>query len=425
MTGGPNDTRNGAVPPRLTGAAWLTRPEARAVFAALSGGGYEARAVGGAVRNALLGEPVRDLDIATPARPEDVMRLAKGAGLTAIPTGIEHGTVTIVSGHIGYEVTTLRRDIETFGRHARVTFTTDWAEDARRRDFTMNALYCDPGGIIHDPLQGFSDLVARRVRFIGEARDRIREDYLRILRFFRFTAEYSEDEPESHGLAACAALKDGIAQLSGERVRAELLRLLAARRAPETIAVMENSGILAAVLPGGRSLEAYNKLRAIERSLDLAADPLVGLCALAVSLPGAALALRDRLRLSNSEYERIARMAMPDPAFDPAVPEREAKAFIYRYGPEAFSDGAVVAWARSGDSSGDERRRQRLSLPARWKAPELPVRGADVLALGVPAGPDVGRVLGRFEEWWIGEDFPCHPDQLAAELARLAVVTKS
>ena len=176
--------------PSLADAEWLTRPQARAVFVALTAEGAEARAVGGAVRNALMGSPVKDVDIATTALPDEVMRLAERAGLHPVPTGIEHGTVTVVADKVPFEVTTLRRDIETFGRHAKVTFATDWREDAMRRDFTMNALYCDADGTVHDPLGGYGDLQAKRVRFIGNARQRIREDYLRILRFFRFGAQY-------------------------------------------------------------------------------------------------------------------------------------------------------------------------------------------------------------------------------------------
>ncbi len=195
----------------MADADWLTRPQTREVFAALTAEGAEARAVGGAVRNALMGIPVKDVDIATTALPGDVMRLADRAGLHAIPTGIEHGTVTVVAGKVPFEVTTLRRDIETFGRHAKVTFTTDWREDAMRRDFTMNALYADPDGTVHDPLGGYADLRARRVRFIGDAHQRIREDYLRILRFFRFAAQYGDARaPDGEGLVAAAAEKAGL-----------------------------------------------------------------------------------------------------------------------------------------------------------------------------------------------------------------------
>ncbi len=235
--------------PDLRQAEWLRRPATVAVFAALTAKGAEARAVGGAVRNTLMGTPVKDVDIATTALPADVMRLAAEAGLHSVPTGFEHGTVTVVAQHVPYEVTTLRRDIETFGRHARVTFTTDWAEDARRRDFTMNALYCSADGVVHDPLGGYDDLSARRVRFIGDARARIREDYLRTLRFFRFLAQYGNGAaPDPEGLAAAIAEKAGLAGLSGERIRAELLLLLAAPGAVEAVRAMREATLLEPVL---------------------------------------------------------------------------------------------------------------------------------------------------------------------------------
>jgi poly(A) polymerase len=411
--------------PRLADAPWLAAPAAQAVFRALARGGHEARVVGGAVRNALLGEPVKDVDISTPALPEEVMALAEKAGLKAVPTGIEHGTVTVISAHVPYEVTTLRRDIETFGRHARVTFSTDWAEDARRRDFTINALYCSADGQVHDPLGGFADIAARRVRFIGNPHDRIREDYLRILRFFRFTAEYSGGAADAVGLAASSELASGLDSLSRERIRAELLRLLAAPGAAAMARLMDEAGILARLVGPDYDLERLTRLIAIEAGLGLAPQPILRLAALAAARPGAALVLRDRLRLSAAEYERIARAAMPDPAHDPATPEIEAKTFLYRHGAEAFSDGVLLSWAGSAAPSGEAARRHRLELPLRWAVPLLPVRGADVMSLGVPAGPEVGRVVARFEEWWLANDFTLDPERITAELQRLALVTKA
>lgn len=413
------DNRN-LRPPSLAGAEWLVREETRAVLHAIERGGFAARVVGGAVRNALLGEPVKDIDIATAAVPAEVVRLAGAAGLKAVPTGIEYGTVTVIARHTPFEVTTLRKDIETFGRHARVTFTTDWGEDARRRDFTMNALYCAADGTLHDPLGGWADLARRRVRFIGDPHDRIREDYLRILRFFRFTAEYAEGKPEPAGLKASIELKGGLDQLSGERIRGELLRLLAAPRAVATVEAMAAAQILEHVIGAPGDVGLLARVASIERALGRDTDPLLRLGALALTRPGSALALRDRLQLSNREFERLARLAIPDRAFDPAVPEQEARAFLYRHGAETFADAALLAWARSADAPGDQARRVRTALPARWQPPALPVRGADVVALGVPAGPAVGRVLAAVEDWWIGEDFPNDPAALAAALVRFA-----
>jgi poly(A) polymerase len=407
--------------PSLAGAEWLKRPATRAVFAALTAEGAEARAVGGAVRNALMGTPVKDVDIATTALPADVMRLAAEAGLHAVPTGFEHGTVTVVAKHVPFEVTTLRKDIETFGRHARVTFTTNWTEDALRRDFTMNALYCGAEGTVHDPLGGYSDLKARRVRFIGDAHQRIREDYLRILRFFRFLAQYGNGaEPDPDGLAAAIAEKAGLAGLSGERIRAELLLLLGAPGALEAVRAMSGAELLEPLLGVTGNLDRLARLAAIERALARKPDPVLRLAALALDQTDKPARLQERLRLSAAETAKLARAIVSDPAFDPASPEREAQAFLYRHGVEAFIDGALMEWARSGDAPESAARARRARLPERWNAPELPVRGADVVALGVPAGPEVGRVIGAFEAWWIAQGFPTDPARAKAKLEELA-----
>lgn len=403
-------------PPSLADAPWLASTSTRAVIAAITRGGFEARVVGGAVRNALLGLPVKDVDLATTAVPQEVIRLAAAGGLGAVPTGVSHGTVTVIAHHQPIEVTTLRRDIETFGRQARVTFTTDWSEDAARRDFTLNALYCDQDGTVHDPIGGYPDLVARRVRFIGDARDRIREDYLRILRFFRFTAAYAEGPPDPAGLAASVALAEGLAQLSAERIRAELLRLLAAPRAVEIVEVMAEAGLIEALIGVRGDVTLLGRLADIEAALGRDADPLLRLAALSGGNRHLT-ALGARLRLSNAESERLARLALPDPAFDPDTDEREARGFLYRFGVETFRDGVLMAWARGGAAPDCSRWRGRFVLPNRWKVPTLPVRGADLLERGLAQGPAIGRVVRAFEEWWIAEDFPTDDERLARALS--------
>jgi poly(A) polymerase len=402
--------------PSLADAEWLTRPQARAVFAALTAGGAEARAVGGAVRNALMGVPVKDVDIATTALPDEVIQLAKRAGLHPVPTGIEHGTVTVVAGKMPFEVTTLRRDIETFGRHAKVTFATDWREDAMRRDFTMNALYCDADGTVHDPLGGYDDLQTKRVRFIGDARQRIREDYLRILRFFRFGAQYS-DAPDADGVAAATAERAGLSQLSGERIRAELLLLLAAPGAVAALRSMRDSGIIEPLLGVEGNVELVERLAAIEQALGRPPEPLLRLAALA---SGTREDLRERLRLSTAEGDRLANAGRRQDAFDPRTAEAAAKTSIYRQGAQTFVDGALIDWARSSDSPRDNARITRVTLPERWTAPQLPVRGADIVALGVDAGPAVGRVVADFEEWWIAAGFPGDAERVRRKLEELA-----
>ena len=407
-------------PPRLFGADWLSNPSARAVFAALAAGGHEARAVGGAVRNALFGKAVKDVDIATTATPEETMRLARAAGLKAHPTGIEHGTITVVAGHEPYEVTTLRRDIETFGRHARVTFTTDWTEDAKRRDFTMNALYCAADGTIHDPLGGYPDLAARRVRFIGDPHERIREDFLRILRFFRLYAEYGRGEPDPTSLDACVAERAGLANLSGERIRAEFLRMLAAPGAVDAAASLAIYGILE---PLHLHLDPHllARLVEIETALGRPPDPVLRLTALLLHKPGDVEHLKTRLRLSSNETETLALVAGHHPhdsALDPLTSERTARVGLYRMGVRRFELRALLAWTRSPALPDDPARRQRLALPDRWPPPPLPFSGRDVLALGIPAGRAVGEALARFENWWVDADFPSGTDQLHDALAR-------
>jgi poly(A) polymerase len=372
------------------------------------------------VRNALMGRPVKDVDIATTAMPAEVMRLAEKAGLHAVPTGFEHGTVTVVAKHQPFEVTTLRKDIETFGRHARVTFTTDWTEDALRRDFTMNALYCEADGRVHDPLGGYPDLVERRVRFIGDARQRIREDYLRTLRFFRFLAEYGHGAaPDADGLAAAIAEKAGLSGLSGERVRAELLLLLAAAGALDAVRAMQAAGLLEPLLGVSGNVEQLARLAAIEAALGRAPDAVLRLAALAIDDGMAPAQLQLRLRLSTAETSKLAHASLRDRALSPEGSEREAQVFLYRHGTEAFVDGALMDWVRSGDSTASTGRATRVCLAERWRAPELPVRGADVLALGVPAGPEVGRVIAAFEAWWIANDFKPAGEEARAKLAEL------
>src|SRR5262245_5379585 len=380
-------------PPHLDDASWLTRPETRAVFAALAARGFAARAVGGAVRNALLGRPVTDIDIATPARPDEVMAAARAAGLGAIPTGVAHGTVTVVANHAAYEITTLREDVETHGQHATVAYTDDWAADARRRDFTINALYCTADGEVLDPLGAYPDLARRRVRFIGDARARIREDYLRILRFFRLTADYGAGVPDAEGLASCVAERAGLGLLSAERVRQEMLRLLVASRGPELVHAMLSYGLITLVLPAAPRPSVLDRLAALEAALGLPADAMLRLAALAVEVPEDADRLRDRLRLSNEEHARLYRAAMRTPHLSPDAPEGAARACLYAEGEVSYRQRVLIAWARSDDAPSSQGWRDRFALPERWQPPRFPLGGTDVLAIGVPAGLRVGELL--------------------------------
>ncbi len=402
-------------PPSLAGTEWLVRQETQAVFAALAAAGHEARAVGGIVRNALLGLGVTDIDIATPAMPEAVMAAGRAAGLKVFETGIDHGTVTLVANHVPHEVTTLRRDVSTDGRRATVAFTTDWAEDARRRDFTMNALYCDAQGTVHDPLGGYPDVIARRVRFIGDADTRIAEDYLRILRFFRFHAVLGDGALDREGMAACIRGREGLGQLSAERVRAELLRLLCGRKACEAVAAMIDCGLLARILGRAPRPSVLGGAIAAEASVNIDPDPVFRLSALSIAVQDDVSVLARTLKLSNEESAALLVIDLQLLQDRLSLDEHAGRQHIYREGIPGWRRAILGAIALAPDNM---ELRRLYSLPDRWAVPKLPVKGADVLALGILPGPRVGAILSEVERWWVAADFP--PE--ATVRAKLAVV---
>ncbi|MGV1013838.1 MAG: CCA tRNA nucleotidyltransferase [Methyloceanibacter sp.] len=408
-----------AVPPSLKDAEWLKRPEVTAVFTALTAEDAETRAVGGAVRDGLLGLPVTEIDLATTAIPQKVMGLARQAGLKAIPTGIEHGTVTLVVDGKPFEVTTLRRDVETFGRHATVAFTEDWDEDARRRDFTLNALYADREGIVFDPLGGYADLMAGRVRFIGDAEARIEEDYLRILRFFRFNAYYGRGPLDEAGLTASVRLRGGLARLSAERVAAELRRLLVASEAMRGLEALYDYGLLTEVLAGVPRLERLARLIAIEAALNRAPDAALRLAALAIFVREDATRLAGRLHLSNAEQAVLERGVdeSNEPAFED---EASAKETLYRLGADKFRPAALLAWADSDASPDDPHWSSIFTLPERWEVPVFPLRGADVVEIGAVKGPEIGDLLRRIEAEWIAGGFTASRSALLARAKELS-----
>lgn len=405
--------------PSLKESEWLKRPETGRVFAALSAEGVETRAVGGAVRNTLLGQPVTEIDLATTATPEKVMALARKAGLKAVPTGIEHGTVTVIADGVPFQVTTLRRDVETYGRHATVAFTEDWEEDARRRDFTLNALYADRDGTVFDPLGGYRDLQAGRVRFIGDAEARIKEDYLRILRFFRFNAYYGRGSLDEEGLAASVRLRAGIEQLSAERVGAEMRRLLVAPGALRAIEALFDYGLLAEVLGGVPRLARFARLIAIEEAQGLTPDAALRLAGLAVFVREDAPRLAARLRLSNAE-QAVLELGAADHAMGELPDEAAAKRALYALGQSDFKAHVLIAWADAGASPDDPGWRQALTLADRWQAPPFPLRGGDIVALGDLKGPAIGDMLLRLEREWVDGGFAEDRDSLLAKAAALA-----
>lgn len=373
----------------------------REVLAMLDGEGEEARIVGGTVRNLILGAAIGDIDIATTALPQEVMRRAAAAGMKVVPTGIDHGTVTIVHRGRPFEVTTLRQDVETFGRHASVRFGRSWRADALRRDFTMNALSLARDGRVFDAVGGMADLSARRVRFIGEARTRIREDYLRILRLFRFHALVGQGPIDAEGLAAAVAEREGLRRLSAERIGQEMRRLLLAPGAAEAVAILSETGLYGIVLAGIAELAAFRRL--VRDWPDAGIE--LRLAALAVRIEEDVETLSRRLRLSNAERERVLAAHRGARMLAGVADERGARIALYRLGARAYEDGVMLMAARAALRPDDPRIAMLRALPRRWQAPRFPVRGADVLARGVPPGPEVGRALAEIEARWVAAGF--------------------
>jgi poly(A) polymerase len=399
--------------------ARLVRGDAAGLVALLNSQGEEARIVGGAVRNALLRLAVNEIDIATTAPPEEVMRRVKAVGWKAVPTGIEHGTVTVLIAGKPFEVTTLRRDVETYGRKARVVFGRDWIADAERRDFTINALSVSADGEVHDYVEGLADLAARRVRFIGDPEKRIAEDYLRILRFFRFHAWYGEGAPDAAGLQACINAREGIETLSRDRVRIELLKLLLAPRATPTLALMAETGLLGDVLGGIPFLASFENMVKIEATLGRAADALRRLGALAVWVSEDAERLMQRLRLSNADAERLSALEHWW-RLSPAAGAKFAHALLYRFGAQHFGDQVLVAWSRSAAGVTDRAWHALAELPQTWTVPEYPLKAADFMARGIVAGPALGAAMRAAEEAWIAADFPTDRAAIEAVADRAA-----
>jgi tRNA nucleotidyltransferase/poly(A) polymerase len=406
---------------RLPDAGWLGAPALARALSILNGGGEEARVVGGATRNALMGLPLSDIDIATTAPPDEVVRRAATDGLKAVPTGIDHGTVTLVVEGTPFEVTTLRQDVETFGRKAKVAFGRDWKIDAERRDFTMNALSISPDGTVHD----YVDLADLRApcplhRRSGAADC---EDYLRILRFFRFHASYANGATDPAGLHACIVARDGLRTLSRERVRAELMKLLIAPFAVPTFTVMAEVGLASLLLGGVPLLASFANMIKVEQAAAVAPTRRLG--ALGVFVAEDAERLREKLRLFNTEYERLAAMADRWWSVSPAFGEAGGRALLYRLGPVRYVDRVLIAWSRAQQGATDPAWRDLATLPMRWTAPRFPLKSADFVVRGVAKGPALGAAMRAAEEAWIAADFPQDEvplDRIADDAARRATV---
>ena len=383
---------------RIVPQPWMVEPATRAVLGALSAGDVEARFVGGSVRDALLGRPIGDIDIATPASPERVIELLEKTGIKVVPTGLAHGTVTAVVPPRHFEITTLRRDVETYGRRARVAFDADWAADAARRDFTINAIFLAPDGTIDDPVGGLADLQARRVRFVGDPATRIAEDVLRLLRYYRFEARFGTGFGDQRARAACCAAAHLLPTLSGERVAQELVKLLETSDPIAALHMMEEDGVLAVALPEARGLNRLRRLIEIEPET----DPLLRLAAL-INVDGkAAAALAARLRFSNTWRDRIQSLSQPW-ALDPRGDVQAQRRALYRLGVERYRDLVLLMAAEGGVSQ--SRLAELLDLALGWTPPVFPLAGRDVTALGIPAGRRVGRLLSAVHDWWEAGDF--------------------
>ncbi|MBX4948140.1 CCA tRNA nucleotidyltransferase [Rhizobium binae] len=409
--------------------AWFRDPALGRILALLNADDGEARVVGGAVRNSLMGLPVSDIDIATTLTPEIVIERATAAGIKAVPTGLQHGTVTLVIDGKPFEVTTLRTDVETDGRRAKVAFSADWKADAERRDLTINALYADAEGEVVDLVGGLADIERRNIRFIGDAARRIAEDHLRILRFFRFFAYYGSGRPDAEGLRACAAARSKLKTLSAERVWSELRKLLGAADPSRALLWMRQVAVLSEILPESEKwgIDAIPSLIATEKALGWAPDPLLRLVAIVPPDATRMEALSARLKLSNAEAATLKAWALAAPVNDemsPAAFER----LLYRNG----ADGTImrlklalgVARGKAEGDLGEMARSARLGKlldrAMKWKKPQFPVNGADVIAAGIPSGPRVGELLAVLESRWVEEDFASDRPALLARLQQIA-----
>lgn len=395
--------------------AWMTAPETKRVLAALG----EGRFVGGAVRNALLDLAVSDIDIAVPMPPDETIKRLEKAEIKFIPTGMEHGTVTAIINGKPFEVTSLRRDVETDGRHAVVAFTDNWQEDSARRDFTMNALYAGPDGEIFDYHGGVADLIAGKVRFVGDAATRIREDYLRILRLFRFQAWYGKGDMDADALRAAAAAKAGLRELSGERIAKELLRLLECPGPVPALRMMAASGILSELLPYALRLPRLEHLVAIETENQFRPDALLRLSALLPDEVDAARQVAERLRLSNAERARLEALAVPGDKIPLHLSAAEVRRLLYRIGSPRFHDLVLLSWAAGLRGSPVIYWRMLLSIADGWERPRFPLTGHEAMEAGLAEGPEVGRVLGLVEAWWLERDFAPDRAQLMEKLKSL------
>lgn len=392
---------------------------AQAILAALPDG--STRFVGGCIRNALWGEPVADIDLGTQIAPETVVTLLKDAKIKTVPTGIAHGTITAVVSGKPYEITTLRRDVETDGRRAVIAYTDDWAEDAQRRDFTVNALYADQSGEVFDPTgEGLADIEARRFRFVGDADQRVREDYLRILRLFRFVAWYGRDAKiTKEALTACRENRSGLKTLSAERVWSETKKLLSAPDPVRSVRIMLQQELLDTLLPEASNVDGLSCMVSLEGREAIKPDPMLRLMAMMGREPLPAVLMAKRLRMSNKEADRLKAWASDGESLSSDMSERARMQAIYRSGKQTILDRARLRAAGATDPLESSRWMVLADLALGWTPPAFPLRGADLVKAGVPKGPKLGKALAALEALWVRSGFSTEKPQLLAALKLL------
>ena len=394
---------------------WMQIDGLRRIFAAIQSAGGEVRFVGGCVRDALLGRAVGDIDLACNLPPEKVSAALKTAGLKVSPTGIEHGTVTAIADHKGYEITTLRRDVETYGRKAKVEFTDDWQADAARRDFTMNALYADEAGKIFDFFDGRDDLAKNHVRFIGNAEDRIKEDVLRILRFFRFYAWFGKGAADADSLKACANLANMLPTLSAERVWREVRKLLAADNPAPSWRLIIDHKILPHVLPEAADIARLEGIIAIEKRFGTSSSHITRLAALLPPKAETAADVSKKLKLSNRDAERLFALATLPLHMSGKLDIMPFRRMLYEFGADLCHETALLFAATEHKSTDLE---PALAEAANWQKPTFPIQGDDLIKLGLKPGPRMGEILRSVEDWWIASDFRPTRDECLAEARR-------
>jgi poly(A) polymerase len=387
---------------------WLSHDGITQIFKAVEAAGGEIRFVGGCVRDSIIGRDTTDIDCATTMKPEQVIDTLRPTGVKVIPTGIDHGTVTaVLDDGKQVEITTLRRDVKTHGRYADVAYTDDWKTDAARRDFTINAMSCDLSGQVYDPYGGISDIKHGNIIFIGDPMTRIQEDYLRILRFFRFFARFGQGKINADGLQAAMQLAPQMAKLSGERIRDELLKILIAPRAVDAITVIFEHGILEPVLPYLSNMSRFKNMVRVERLTRLAAHSIRRLAAICGDGPEAIEHTATRLRLSNDQTDCLRAMKeYPGQGDWPHITAENIKQLIYQHDKQTIINRYCFQLAENGADQPDP---DVMNVLMDWTPPEFPLTGHDVMEMGIPAGPKIGRLMDEVEQWWIDQDF--NPDR--------------